>query len=623
VADLPEDINICYLAGQFAAAVIDSFDPGSRPDSVPYAGLNVKVRALPKDLPVTHRASDQEFILADIDTFTDTQGRITDGQGNPWIAFVAPSPSLSPGSAAPGEPWKVTVTVSGAGFTQRSKTFVPLPSTSANPLQWTDIIEVAPSTPAELEALQQVLAEVAAGRAGAEAARDDAEAAAASIAPGVAGGVAQLDGAAKVPDTQLPDYVSPTSLAAVSGAALVAPGALYGFLGDSITNGSAATNFSYSYPAEAVAMVGGLVARPDSIEAGVPGNTSAQMLARLPGLLAMGVEALVLLAGTNDAGSVPLATFKANITEIVTTSKTAGVPVVMCTVPPLGSTHTAASHARVAAYNDWIRRAAPAFGCELADVYSTLVDTTTGYLTAAYDTDGTHPNDEGHIRIALEVASAMRRAAGLTPTSKIGLIRTKAAGNLITDPLAATGATAPSGWFEWPGGTGTAPTYSLVTDTSGVLPAGRWAQMDFNATAGGVRRQASHGMAVTAGDVLLVTLHVQVEDLTGTWVSDVRAGTALVGFNLINSNTGAGIGQGMLLRNPGLAMPDAPTVRNIGPIAYRFVVPAGATNVTLWCSAALPTGKRVKFRFGAIGVLNLTARGDATEYNWGSAMINI
>jgi hypothetical protein len=174
VADLPEDINICYLAGQFAAAVIDSFDPGSRPDSVPYAGLNVKVRALPKDLPVTHRTSDQEFILADIDTFTDLQGRIVDGQGNPWIAFVAPSASLSPGSAAPGEPWKVTVTVSGPGFTQRSKTFVPLPSTSSEPLQWTDIIEVAPSTPAELEALQQVLAEVAAGRAGAEAARDDA-----------------------------------------------------------------------------------------------------------------------------------------------------------------------------------------------------------------------------------------------------------------------------------------------------------------------------------------------------------------------------------------------------------------------------------------------------------------
>lgn len=171
---LPDDVNYCYLAGQFIAAVIDSGDPDDEPDAVPFVGLNVKVRALPKDLPVTHRASDQEIVLADIDTFTNAQGRIHDGQGNPWIAFVAPSASLSPGSAAPGEPWKVTVTVSGPGFTQRSKTFVPLPSSAAEPLQWTDIIEVAPSTPAELEALQQVLAEVAAGRAGAEAARDDA-----------------------------------------------------------------------------------------------------------------------------------------------------------------------------------------------------------------------------------------------------------------------------------------------------------------------------------------------------------------------------------------------------------------------------------------------------------------
>lgn len=177
MADLPEDVNVCYLAGDFSAAVIDSFDAGTRPDTPPFAGLNVKVRALPKDLPLTHRASHREILFADIDTYTDAAGRIVDGQGNPWIAFVAPSASLSPGSAAPGEPWKVTVTVSapaGINFPSRSKTFVPLPSTPGEPLQWTDIIEVAPSTPAELEALQQVLAEVAAGRAGAEAARNEA-----------------------------------------------------------------------------------------------------------------------------------------------------------------------------------------------------------------------------------------------------------------------------------------------------------------------------------------------------------------------------------------------------------------------------------------------------------------
>lgn len=179
MADLPEDINICYLAGEFLAAVIDGGDADTRPDGVVFASLNVKVRALPKDLPVAHRESNKEIILVDIDTTTDAQGRITDGQGNPWVAFVAPSASLTPKGSAQGEPWKVTVTVSGAAgynFPQRSKTFVPLPSTSEEPLQWTDIIEVAPSTPAELEALQALLLEVSAARATAETAAADAAA---------------------------------------------------------------------------------------------------------------------------------------------------------------------------------------------------------------------------------------------------------------------------------------------------------------------------------------------------------------------------------------------------------------------------------------------------------------
>lgn len=407
-----------------------------------------------------------------------------------------------------------------------------------------------------------------------------------------------------------------------------APGLLWGFLGDSITNGSTAGNFSYSYSSQAVLMVGGMVARPDSIEAGTAGETTAQMLARLPALLASGVQALVLLGGTNDANqAVSLTTFRTNVTAIVTAAKAAGIPVVLCTVPPRPTSVAVATRTLIDGYNDWLRSVAPSFSCELADAYAVLVDTTTGGMLAAYDSgDAIHPNGPGHRRIAVEVARAMRRAAGLTETSKVGIVRTVSPTNLITDPLVVGGTVRPAGWFEQPGGTGTAPTYSLVSDTSGVLPAGRWAEMDFDATASGGSRKLSSNAVTTgyaAGDKLLLCAHIQVEDVSGTWMTDVNALTAAVRLYLVNGGTGVPIPPGnTLVANYGVPSQANPAVYNIGPVAMPFTVPAGVTTLNVWMDVQLPTGKRVKARIGCTGLINLTARGSASDFNWAAAMVN-
>ena len=405
--------------------------------------------------------------------------------------------------------------------------------------------------------------------------------------------------------------------------AKLAPGARWGALGDSISNGSSASNFAYSYFPQAVQIVGGMVARPDSIEAGVPGERSDQALLRLPALLTAGAQAIVVLLGANDAEqSVPLATFKANMIAIIEQAKAGGCPVVLCTVPPRAVSVAAATRSRVDGYNDWIRTAATQYGCELADVYSALVDTTTGGMLAAYDVDNIHPNDLGHQKIGIEVAKAMKRCAART--TAYGLVRTASPANLITDPLAVGGTVRPAGWFEQPGGTGTAPTYSLVSDTSGVLPAGRWAQMDFDATAaGGIRTLSSNAMtAFTAGDRLLYAAHIQIEDVTGTWAADVSAGTASIAALIVNSATGTAIvSTPPLVRAPGIPSATA-GVHDIGPVVFPITVPAGPTSLVLWFQLKLPTGKRVKLRVGCVGVINATARGAQAEFNWGSSIVN-
>jgi hypothetical protein len=71
---------------------------------------------------------------------------------------------------------------------------------------------------------------------------------------------------------------------------------------------------------------------------------------------------------------------------------------VVCTVSPRASSASSTIQAATLAENAWIRFYAPTLGCEIADTYTALVDPTTGYLAAVYDSgDGTHPNQLGHL----------------------------------------------------------------------------------------------------------------------------------------------------------------------------------------------------------------------------------
>lgn len=404
---------------------------------------------------------------------------------------------------------------------------------------------------------------------------------------------------------------------------ITVPGLLWSFLGDSITNGSAASNFAFSYSKLAVEAVGGMIARSDYIENATSGNTSASLLARLGTAVARGPQAFVVMIGANDAGSVPPATYADNLTAIISYLRAYG-PVVVCTVTPRASSAGATVGNRINGYNAWIRLVAPTLGCEIAETALAITDTATGYLAAAFDSgDALHPNNAGHLAMSQVVGAAMKRA--IRRTDRRGMLQTvlvSSADCLEADPLNARATPTTSPWYEQPGGTGTAPAYAMVADTTNTLPSGRWAEMDFTATVGGVRRLAtdtSTGFAV--GDKLLMTGALQIEDVSGTWVADCAANTSGVFFQLLNQSA---VSMFSLVagRSAGIPHPTVANTYDFGPFATTFTVPAGTTQILLWISCLLPTGRHARFRVAGVGLLNLTALGLDTEFNWGNLVQN-
>jgi lysophospholipase L1-like esterase len=109
----------------------------------------------------------------------------------------------------------------------------------------------------------------------------------------------------------------------------VPPGAMVLALGDSLTFGTGATPET-SYPAVLAGLSGWKV-----VNAGVPGDTSAQALERTPALLQVHQPVLVLLSvGGNDLlRGLPEADTRANLQRICELARDAGSQVLLIAVP--------------------------------------------------------------------------------------------------------------------------------------------------------------------------------------------------------------------------------------------------------------------------------------------------
>ncbi len=280
----------------------------------------------------------------------------------------------------------------------------------------------------------------------------------------------------------LADPDAPEGAAIASATAAVDVATAFGsgvaWLGDSITRGLGATNKGDSWPpiltgttvvvagdsipTYAMLYSGGRLAK--TVNAGISGNTTAQMLARVQtDVIAYKPSVCVVLGGTNDSATpVPVNAFASNIEGIVLALRRANIAPVLCTIPTINS---GPQRKVIVGYNNWIRRFASRQGIPLLDFYVLSVDPATGNLlqSAMGNTDGTHPGNIGNAllgKYAADILGPLVGASGIPVASD----NTDAL-NLVPDGLnygtVANGLAAPWGVY---GSLPSGATPSIVTD---------------------------------------------------------------------------------------------------------------------------------------------------------------
>jgi lysophospholipase L1-like esterase len=151
--------------------------------------------------------------------------------------------------------------------------------------------------------------------------------------------------------------------------------------------------------------------------AGVPGNTTSQMLARMQrDVLDYDPDILFVLGGTNDVGTgVPDSVIVANITRIVETAQAHGISVVLLTIPPDDDDYAYHAAARRAINAD-LATLARKEKAGLVDAWAALAtaDGTLAEEFAAFD--GLHLTERGEQALADAVQRVLDRTPEPRPT---------------------------------------------------------------------------------------------------------------------------------------------------------------------------------------------------------------
>ena len=165
--------------------------------------------------------------------------------------------------------------------------------------------------------------------------------------------------------------------------------------GDSLTYGTGAAE-SESYPAVLAQLIGRKVVR-----SGVPGEVTAQGLARLPQVIEEHRPALVTvcLGGNDMLRRVEEARTRSNLRQIITTLKGRGISVVLVGVPkPALITSAAAFYGELAK-----EHGIPYEGKVVNDVMHQL----------DMKADPIHPNAKGYRRMAEAIAQLLKQAGAI------------------------------------------------------------------------------------------------------------------------------------------------------------------------------------------------------------------
>jgi acyl-CoA thioesterase I len=177
--------------------------------------------------------------------------------------------------------------------------------------------------------------------------------------------------------------------------ARLAPDAAVLAFGDSLTHGTGASE-NESYPAQLERLIGRRVVR-----AGVPGEVSAQALARLPATLEEHQPKLIVLCiGGNDfLRNLGQAQVAANVRAMIRAAKQAGTDVVLLGTPEKGLLVTPPKFYAEIAQEFRIPYEGKVIGEVLRD--------------SALKSDPIHPNARGYRLMAERVAALMKQSGAL------------------------------------------------------------------------------------------------------------------------------------------------------------------------------------------------------------------
>jgi lysophospholipase L1-like esterase len=311
------------------------------------------------------------------------------------------------------------------------------------------------------------------------------------------------------------------------------------------------------------------------------GYTSAQILAtNLPVALAKKPAACVVLAGTNDVnGAISIQTTAANLKSMYQQLRAAGILPVCCLITPIAN--SGAQVPRVTLINDWITRYASAHGYPLVDFFSPLVDTSTGAFSAAYTSDGTHPNNAGAKIMGQALSDAL---SSWLPPYKPWLPGSNTSNDsnlLLANPLMLTDTNAdgiPDGWSH---SASVGATDALVTET------GVTGHM-YAVTRGGNDVFPLTGLfSVNPGDTLQISFKASLA---------MAASGGLVSWRLVTAGN---------VDIVSYLNWDAPDFAGY-TISHEAVVPSGVTQCFVRMDVKTANGTA---RIGQLGVLNLTQNG--------------
>lgn len=192
--------------------------------------------------------------------------------------------------------------------------------------------------------------------------------------------------------------------------------------------------------------------------AGIGGNTSTQMLARIQAdVIAYDPEWVFIGGPANDPSTdFTAATTIANYTAIL--DALAGRRIVMLNHPPRIEINTAARRKSVSQINEWIRLLPETRkNVIVVDVWRVLADPATGSPATGMAVDGTHYTTAGAQRVGAAVAAVIAPLSTPRPRRVLGALDPR---NCIGNP-SFTGGT---GWASL-GTSGATITYEAIPDT--------------------------------------------------------------------------------------------------------------------------------------------------------------